>query len=337
MPESGQPLRLVKMSDVAREAGTSVATVSRVLNNNATVDPELAQRVTAAASKLGYLPNRLARDLRLQRSSLWLLIISDIENPFFTSVARGVEDIARRHGFSVVLCNADEDAKKEAMYLDLAAQQVAAGVILSPHGSRASVEGLAARSIPLVAIDRSLDVPVDFVTADSRGGARLATEYLLGKGWKRVACITGPKQAETAMQRRLGYEDAMTAAGQKPCVLHTPFHAENGREAADSLLDRERPPDAFFVGNATLAMGVLGALRARGLRHGADAGLICFDDVPWARVTDPPVPLVAQPAYQIGSTAAELLVKRIDGTLTGPVQRVVFDNELVLFDDAAVE
>jgi LacI family transcriptional regulator len=321
----------VKMSDVAREAGTSIATVSRVLNNNDKVDPDLVRRVIAAAAKLGYTPNPLARNLRLQRTNLWLLIISDIENTFFTSVARGVEDVARQHGFSVVLCNADEDEKKESQYIDLASTQMAAGVILSPHSSHVPVERLTAKSIPLVAIDRSLDTPVDFVTTDSRGGARMATEYLLDQGWRRPACITGPKSAETATQRRLGYEDALREAGiRTKRIAHKAFHVEGGREGAAELLDRPSPPDAFFVANETLAMGVLEELRARGLRQVEDVGLISFDDVPWARVTDPPIPVVAQPAYQIGTTAAELLVKRINGSLRGPVQRIVFDTELVL-------
>lgn len=321
----------VKMRDVAYEAQTSVATVSRVLNRKDTVDPELVRRVVEAATKLGYTPNPLARNLRLQRTNLWLLIISDIENTFFTSVARGVEDVAQQNGFSVVLCNADEDERKEARYVELAANQLAAGVILSPHSSHVRVARLQEKGIPLVAIDRSLDPPVDLVIADSRGGARAATEYLLEQGWRRPACITGPKSAETAVLRRQGYEDALRAASVKTMrVVHKPFHVEGGRAAAAQLLDRPAPPDSFFTGNAALALGVLEELRARGLRHGEDVGLICFDDAPWAEVVDPPIPIVSQPAYEIGASAAELLVKRINGTLDGPVRRIVFDTDLVV-------
>jgi LacI family transcriptional regulator len=322
---------MVKMIDVARHAGTSVATVSRVLNNNDRVDPELARRVMAAADELGYTPNPLARNLRLQRTNLWLLIISDIENPFFTSVARGVEDVAQQNGFSVVLCNAAEDEKKEARYVSLAATESAAGVILSPHSAHVRIEKLVERSIPLVVIDRPLTTPVDFVTADSRGGARVATEHLLAQGWRRPACITGPKSAETATLRRLGYEDALRAAGVKTSrVVHQHYNVDGGRAAAAQLLDRRPPPDAFFAANAALALGVLEELRARGLRQGSDVGLISFDDAPWARVTDPPLSVVSQPAYHIGTCAADLLVRRIKGTLHGPVQRVVLDTELVV-------
>jgi LacI family transcriptional regulator len=239
--------------------------------------------------------------------------------------------VARQNGFSVVLCNADEDERKEAQYVELAANQLAAGVILSPHSSHARIDKLTERSIPLVAIDRSLDTAVDFVTADSRGGGRVATNYLLEQGWKRPACVTGPRSAETAELRRLGYEDALRDAGLKTKrIAHKPFHVDGGRTAAAQLLDRQSPPDSFFAANATLALGVLEELRARGLRQGHDVGLICFDDVPWTRVTDPPIPVVSQPAYEMGAAAADLLVKRINGTLRGPVQRVVFDTELIV-------
>ncbi len=200
---------MVKIVDVAREAGTSVATVSRALNNNDRVDPELVRRVKAAAKKLGYKPNAVARNLRRQRTSLWLLIISDIENAFFTSVARGVEDVASQNGFSVVLCNADEDEGKEARYVDLATAEQAAGVILSPHSSHNHVGRLVANSIPVVVIDRSVAAEVDSVRGDSRAGARMATEHLLEQGWERPACVTGPRSAETAELRRLGYQDAL--------------------------------------------------------------------------------------------------------------------------------
>jgi LacI family transcriptional regulator len=318
------------MSDVARRAGTSVSTVSRVLNQNARVGSALIQRVEDAMRELGYKPNPLARNLRLQRTDLCLLIISDIENVFFTSVARGVEDVTRQHGFSVVLCNADEDEHKEAQYLELAANQLAAGVILSPHRASARIDKLTEKGIPLVAIDRSLEEPVDFVTADSRRGASEATRFLLEQGWTRPACITGPRSAETAQLRRLGYEDALELVGEKTkMVVHKPFNTEDGRAATAQLLESDVAPDAFFVANEALALGVLQELRARKLRHGIDVGLIFFDDAPWAQLADPPIPTVAQPAYDIGSSAAELLVKRINGSLSGPVQRIVFDTRIV--------
>lgn len=323
---------MVKIVDVAREAGTSVATVSRALNNNERVDPELVRRVKAAAKKLGYKPNAVARNLRRQRTSLWLLIISDIENVFFTSVARGVEDVASENGFSVVLCNADEDEDKETRYVDLATAEQAAGVILSPHSAHNHVDRLVANSIPVVVIDRSVTADVDSVRGDSRGGARMATEHLLEQGWERPACVTGPRSAETAELRRLGYQDALTAAGiGARRVASEQFTIEGGRAGAARLLDRRgKSPDAFFAANAALAIGVLQELRARDLRPGRDVGLVCFDDSPWAPFIDPPLTVVTQPAYQIGAQAAALLAERIAAPAAGPSRRLLLDTELIV-------
>jgi LacI family transcriptional regulator len=321
---------MVTIVDVAQEAGTSVATVSRALNNNDRVDPELAARVRAAAEKLGYRPNLVARNLRRQRTNLWLLIISDIEVAFFTSAARGVEDIAVQNGYSVVLCNADENESKEAQYVELAVAEQAAGVIISPHSAHTHIERLAAAEIPVVVIDRGLEAPVDSVLADSRGGADAATKHLIAQGWQRPACITGPKTAETAMLRRQGYEDAMRGAGIRSTrVMHRPFTIEGGRAAAAALLDRDRAPDALLVANAALTLGVLHELRTRNLRPGRDIGLICFDDAPWAPFIDPPISVVAQPAYRIGEQAARILTDRIANKQVPP-RHLVLGTDLII-------
>jgi LacI family transcriptional regulator len=321
---------MVKLVDVAREAEVSVATVSRALNNNEAVDPALAARVRAAAKKLGYRPNFLARNLRRQRTSLWLLIISDIENAFFTSVARGVEDVAVASQFSVALCNADEDEAKEARYVELAIAEQAAGVIISPHSGSSDISPLLASRIPVVVVDRELDEAVDSVVTDSRGGAQAATEHLLAQGWRRPGCVTGPRSAQTANLRRLGYQDALRAAGIRSArVVHRPFTIDGGRVAAAQLLDQARPPDALFVANAALGLGVLQELRARALRPGTDVGLVCFDDSPWAPFIDPPISVVAQPAYRMGTQAASLLIDRIGGA-THPPRRLVLGTDLIV-------
>ncbi|MBK5238546.1 MAG: LacI family DNA-binding transcriptional regulator, partial [Actinomycetales bacterium] len=181
---------LAKITDVAREASVSVATVSRVMNNHPNVNFELAERVRVAAKKLGYRPNGAARSLRRQSSDLIALIISDVGNPFFTAITRGVEDVAQRSGYSVLLCNADENSDKEATYLRVAEQEQVAGVILSPHMLGSDVTRLQKAKIPLVVIDRPLREEVDSVMANSREGAESATNQLIDSGWSRPACIT---------------------------------------------------------------------------------------------------------------------------------------------------
>jgi LacI family transcriptional regulator len=318
--------------DVALEAGVSVATVSRALNNNAKVDAGLAQRVRAAAAKLNYQPNAIARNLRQQRTSVWALIISDIGNPFFTAVARGVEDVAQENGYSVLLCNADETPEKEDQYLRVAEQEQAAGVILSPHSGRTNIDRFASSAIPLVAIDRRVAGAVDTVLVNSREGARSATEHLISQGWKRPGCLTGPAEAITAVEREKGYRDAMRdgSLSDQAIVARDAFTVEGGKRAAAELLDREDPPDALFIANSSLALGALAVLRERGIKVGTDIGLIAFDDAPWAPFLDPPISVVAQPAYEIGREAARLLRERISKAAPSAAREIVLSTELVL-------
>ncbi|HEY7596494.1 MAG TPA: LacI family DNA-binding transcriptional regulator [Actinophytocola sp.] len=306
---------MATISDVASRAGVSTATVSRALNGKSTVDPELVARVLAAAEELGYQPNGPARNLRRQEAAVVALIISDVENPFFTAIARGVEDVAHADGYSVVLCNADENVDKERRYVDVAIQERVAGVIISPTSTATNVDLLLNRGTPLVAVDRPLpERTSDTVLVDTRVAACEATEHLLAEGYERIGCITGPPGIRTAEDRLAGYRDALRLAKVRASarlVRRTEFKAAGAGRACAELLDSAPPPDALLVANSAMAVGVLAALRSRGLRPGPDVGLVAFDDVPWAGLVDPPLTVVAQPAYEIGSVAARLLLARI--------------------------
>ncbi|TNC21926.1 LacI family DNA-binding transcriptional regulator [Amycolatopsis alkalitolerans] len=292
------------ITDVARRAGVSTATVSRTLNGKSTVDPMLAGRVREAAEELGYHPNGLARNLRRQETAVLALIISDVENPFFTAIARGVEDTAQTAGYSVVLCNSDENPEKERRYIDIALQERVAGVVLSPTDASSSIARL--RGTPVVAVDRPLS-DCDQVLVDSRRAAREATEHLIGNGYARIGCITGPTGVRTADDRLAGYRDAV--GGASPLERRAEYRAGGGRRAAEELLACS--PDALLVGNSSMAVGVLEALGKAGLRSGRDVGVVAFDDAPWATLIDPPLTVIAQPAREIGAEAARLLLARI--------------------------
>ncbi|OLF10046.1 LacI family transcriptional regulator [Actinophytocola xinjiangensis] len=305
---------MATISDVAAMAGVSTATVSRALNGKSTVDPELVARVLAAAKELGYQPNGPARNLRRQEAAVLALIISDVENPFFTAIARGVEDVAHTVGYSVVLCNADENADKERRYVDVAIQERVAGVIMSPTPDVRNADLLINRNTPLVAVDRPLpDRLVDTVLVDTRLAARQATEHLLAKGYTRIGCVTGPSGVRTADDRLSGYRDALRAAGVRTSprlVRRTEFRAAGARKAAAELLAHSSP-DALLVANSAMATGVLAALGEAGRRPGREVGVVAFDDVAWAELIDPPLTVVAQPAYEMGTVAAQLLLARI--------------------------
>ncbi|MER6978273.1 LacI family DNA-binding transcriptional regulator [Streptomyces carpinensis] len=256
--------QVVTIHDVARAAGVSPATVSRVFNGGR-VTPERAQSVQQAAAALGFAPNRLARSLRKQRSSVIALIIPDIENPFFTSLARGVEDAAQRTSLSVVLCNSDEDTDKERRYLEVALGEQMAGVIVAAASQDDTDLGpLIARGVPVVAVDRRPhDAEVDAVRADDRHGGEVATRHLLQAGYRRIACITGPEGASTSEERLAGYRAALHAARSNGAVAddayvrHADFRVEGGRAAMRELLALPEPPDAVFVTNNLMTIGAL--------------------------------------------------------------------------------
>lgn len=316
------------IKDVATRADVSVATVSRVLNGVASVDPAMARRVRAAAKALGYEGNPVARSLRTQKSDLLALIISDIGNPFFTAVARGVEDVAQTAGFSVLLCNSDEDSHKELRYLDIARRSMVAGVLLSPNAGGSDVTALQKANIPVVAIDRALDEAIDSVFVDSSEGARSATEHLLEQGWRRPACITGPRGADTAERRARGFREAMARAGSHQpdaMIRYADYRVTGGRAATADLLDSSTPPDALFVANSEMVIGAIEEIRSRGIGLGTDIGLVGFDDTPWAPFVEPPLTVVDQPAYNIGAEATRLLLQRVNrapGNATKPTSDV---------------
>nr|WP_272956573.1 substrate-binding domain-containing protein [Kribbella solani] len=243
------------------------------------------------------------------------MIISDVENPFFTAIARGVEDVAHEVGYSVVLCNSDESAEKENRYVDIAIQERVAGVILSPSGPATAVAKLAARGTAYVAVDRPLPGhDSDVVLVDTRLAAREATAHLIAQGYQRIGCVTGPAGVRTADDRLAGYRDALKAARRRSTpklVRRSEYKAAGARRAALELLSQPEPPDALLIANSAMAVGVLQALRERGVRTGRDLGLVTFDDAPWAELVDPPLSVVAQPAYELGTAAARLLLARI--------------------------
>lgn len=303
--------------------------MSRTLNNKGRVDPELAARVREAAARLGYRINGVARNLRRQGTQVWALIIPDINNPFYTAVARGVEDAAQEAGFSVLLGNTDEDEAKEQRYLEVAVQERVAGLIMSPRSTSTDMSWFGGSGIPTVVVDRELGQPFDFVTASSYDGAVAATEHLLAQGWRRPACITRPAYAATAEQRRLGYLDVVRRHGLPELVGRVPF-LDDGLDVITELMAGDHPPDSLLTIDSMLALGMISALKRLKLPIGADVGLISFDDSSWAPVVEPPLSVIAQPAYEIGTTAAQLLIDRIQGTAPDRPQRRVLDTTLII-------
>ncbi|MEU6076369.1 LacI family DNA-binding transcriptional regulator [Micromonospora sp. NPDC047074] len=301
--------------DVARQAQVSPSTVSRVLNGQVSVDPDMAARVRQAVQELDYRPNAVARSLRRSQTRLWAVIISDIGNPFFTSMVRGVEDVAQGAGFSVVLCNGDEDPEKESRYVNAAIAERMAGVIISSSGGPVLINRLLEARIPLVAIDRQpRGVAVDTVLVDNAHGAEQATAHLIDSGYRRIACITGPRRISTAVQRLRGYQRALRSHGlavPDDLTRYADFREEGGYRAMASLLDAGEPPDAVFATNNLMTVGAMECLLDRGIAVPTRCGVVGFDDIPWAHLVRPSLSTVSQPTYDLGRVAAMLLTERI--------------------------
>jgi len=304
---------MTTMQDVARAAGVSTATVSRVLNGRPDVNPELAARVTATVQELGYRPNGVARTLRRRVASVWGLIVSDVESSYFTSLVRGVEAVARANGYSVVVCNSQDDPGTEAAYLEVALAEQMAGVIISPARPDSDISPLLARGVPVVAIDRRLaQGATSAVVVDNVAAARRATLHLLDAGYRRVACVTGPEHVSTAVERLRGYRDALHDRGLEadPALERVEnYRVDGGRRAVRELAALPEPPDALLLANGLLTVGALSALHELGIAVPEEMGVVGFDDSPWAEVTRPPLTTVAQPTDALGRAAAELLLR----------------------------
>ena len=301
--------------EVAKLAGVSPATVSRVFNG-VNVSEDRAAAVQAAADALQFIPNRAARALRRQNSEVIALIIPDIENPYFTELARGVEDIAQRAGYSVVLCNSDSDAHKEATYLRITAAENMAGVILAAATPHPDIASMMADGRPIVAVDRAIAYDIDGVIMDDRAAGEAATRHLIEAGYRRIACITGPEDVETALQRAEGWRDAMGALlpdGPDEGVLqHTTFRVDGGRRAVEELLALPEPPDAIVAANNLLGVGAIQVLTERGLTP-PRVGVAVVGSLPFTTLTPDAVTIVRLPARHMGVTAARMLLERIGG------------------------
>lgn len=331
------------MRDVAEYAKVSLSTVSRVLNNHASVDDELRERVMRAVRALGYQPNLAARRLRSNTSHVIGLIISDIENPFFTSVVRGVEDMAYADQRNVILCNTDEDPAKEQIYLEVMQAERVAGLIITPtHGDRKREPyvKLQEMGIPVVLLDRNLGLSAfDNVTVDNLNGAYQAVQHLIGLGKKRIALVTADTRLTTFQQRYEGYLKALNEAGLKPqkeLIKVANPKAAGAYQSTLQLLQITQPPDAIFAGNNLMTLGVLSALRDQHFRVPEDIALVGFDDMPWSSQLSPPVTSVSQPTYELGQEATRLLLRRINNPDVHP-QSVVLQTRLVVRESCGAQ
>ncbi|NMC13183.1 MAG: LacI family transcriptional regulator [Chloroflexi bacterium] len=325
----------VRIKDVAKLAGVSSATVSRVLANQDYIKDTTREKVLKAIDDLGYQPSRVARSLRVNSSQIIALLVSDIQNPFFTTLARAVEDVAFANDYAVFLCNTDEDTNKESIYIDLMISERVAGMIITPTTEYNSPckKLIDAHKLPLVAVDRQvLDCHVDTVVLNNQKGAYELVNLFIQKGHKRIGAIVGRTEITTGRERYLGYEAALRENNIPiiPELIKFGSPKEDvGYRFTNELLDLKERPTALFVGNNLLTMGALRAIDERGLSITKDISIAAFDETVWSKLIKPPLTVVTQPTYEMGIKAAELILARIQNP-SKPVEFIQFEPQMTI-------
>lgn len=327
---------MITIYDIAEKAGVSAMTVSRVINNTGRISEATRKRVKKVMEELHYIPNSMARSLVLQKTKILSLLITDIMNPFYTTIARGAEDAALRAGYRLLFANSDEDYAKEKGYVDMMLSTRVDGVLFAPTGdySLENLLQLQKHNIPFVVLDREIPgIEADLVLGDSKEGARKLVEHLIELGHRRIAMINGSPDVSTARLRYTGYREAHLLSGlavEDSLVIHRNFRDFQDESALDALIHHENPPTAIFAANNMLAIGAIQALRKRGLQVPSDLSLVCFDDFGHTDVLNPFLTVASQPAYQFGALGMQLLIERIEGEATQEHRKMILPSELLI-------
>ena len=328
--------------DVAKRAGVSAMTVSRVVNKQPGVSPKTRERIERAIADLDFAPNRIASGLTSAKSQTLGLIVPDVANPFFAPIVRGAEGAARRGGYRVLLCNSESDLRLEQNYVsDLLSHRVE-GLLVAPAGdrSRPHLAKLVERGVPIVLVDRRVaGLDCDSVTLDNQNSARELTSHLVRVGHRRIALVADADDVSTGRDRTSGYRSGLEEAGiefDEDLVFRTSTDQSGGYRVAQQILRSSQKPTAIFAVNNMTALGIFQALREAGVAIPDDIALACFDDVLHLAVIAPFLTVIAQPADLMGATAAQLLLERISGVAGRQPRQVVLQGELIVRESCGV-
>ncbi|MBP2630907.1 MAG: transcriptional regulator, LacI family [Firmicutes bacterium] len=301
------------IKDVARKAGVSIATVSRILNGTGVVSPKLIENVQTTIKEIGYQPNAVARALKIKESKSIGLIIPDIENPFFPALVRGVEDTARKYDYAVILCNSDGYAEEEQRYIRFLHSKQVDGVIFTGSiDSDQNLALLAELNMPVVTLDRQSQLEnISSVSVDNYYGATLAVEHLLDQGANKIAFLGGADRLSVAVERFQGYQDVLKKRGipiVDDLILHGEFTFNSGYENTAILLKKQEKFDAVFAANDLIAFGVIDCLTKHGIEVPREIIVAGYDDIRMAGWYKPSLTTVRQPVYQMGEKTVEILL-----------------------------
>lgn len=324
---------MVRIADVAKLANVSTATVSRVISNSGTVKKETAEKVMEAVKKLNYQPNVLARQLRRSETKTILVVVPDITNPFFSEVLRGIESVAIQNGYQVLLGDARNNAESEASYLTILGQKKADGLILLTARSNQKMLEEISQDYPVVlACEYYEGSRLPTVSIDNVSSARKATEYLISLNHKRIGHISGPLNVVVGRDRCKGFHQAMAQHGlsvDPSLVQEGEFSFESGFNLMMKFLALQDFPTAIFAGNDEMAMGAVKAVKSKGFKVPEDFSVVGFDDIKFASIFEPALTTVAQPTFDMGQKAMQLLLKIINGEELEKSQFILPDKLIV--------
>lgn len=320
---------VASIKDVSKQAGVSVATVSRVLNNKGYVSGDTRKKVEQAIKELNYKPNEVARSLFKKQSKTIGLLVPTIMNPFFPELARAVEDVARQFGFTVILCNTDDDSEKEQHYLDVLMQKYVDGMIISSNSLQE--KQIKQLSIPVVCVDREVSKRIPTVIVNNKKGAMMATRFLIEQGRKRIGHIKGPNHILNAQERFAGYLDVVEDSSwfDQSYVVDGDYNMESSFAATKKLLQQHPDIDGIFAANDTMAIGAIKAITELGYHIPKDISVIGFDGIILGHTIIPELSTIAQPIYELGEQAATMLVQLIEGQSSVEETYRVLDLQLV--------
>lgn len=300
---------MASIREVAKRAGVSPATVSRVINGTARVDEEKRERVEKAIEETGFRPNELARALYRKSSKIIGVIVPDIENPFFSELAKAIEKEAYEQEYRILLCNSDDQKEKELANLQMLAQLQADGVILMTNTGEKS-QSYEAVSMPIVFVDRRLDEmgQTSVIEADHYAGGKLAAEHLIACGCRKITCIRGPQELSSGKKRYEGYREVCRQYSMKERFVDSTYKYEDGAKAAEEVLRRYPDTDGIIACNDMTAVSVYKVLQKRGYRVPDDIQIIGFDGVKFGRFLTPELTTVAQPIKEMGKCAVQMIL-----------------------------
>ncbi len=323
---------MANIQQVAKQAGVSVATVSRVLNGNNKVTAKTQKKVEEAIQELQYEPSMLGRNLRNSESRIVLILIPSISNPFYFEVIKGIENMALSQNYSILLCETDSKPEKEEIYFDLVRKKVADGIIsMDPAVNAETLKELSAHYAIIQCSEYGGGIDIPYVTIDSEEASYRAVKHLIQIGHKKIALMNSDEKFLYARERRMGYERALREYGLpfiSDFVVYThDLGFEHGQQAMRKILQLEDRPTAVFAVSDVLAIGALKEINTSGLHVPNDIAVVGFDKIDFSNMTNPALTTVAQPMYKMGSVAARMLIDKIQGK---PVDSVVLGHELVI-------